>query len=96
MWQSRTIYATLVDDIMRHISVKLYIEFGQVVQISFKDIPYLELWWTSCSAERNHLGNFGKGQYEEHFCYIILNLDQWFKKCHFKIFLIYISGGHVI
>ena len=27
----------------------------------FKDISYLELWWPSCLAERNHLGNFGRG-----------------------------------
>ena len=27
---------------------------------------YLELWWPSCSAERNNLCNFGRGHYEEH------------------------------
>ena len=47
----------------------------------FKDISYLELWWPSCSAERNHLCNFGRGYREEQFCEIILNLDQWFRKC---------------
>ena len=32
---------------------------------------------------------FGRGTYEEHFCEIILNLDQWFRRrCCLKIFLI--------
>ena len=26
-----------------------------MVQMSFKDISYLELWQTLCSVERNHL-----------------------------------------
>ena len=46
--------------------------------MSFKDISYLELWWPLFSAEWNHLCNFGPRLYEEHFCEIILNLDQWF------------------
>ena len=41
-----------------------------------------------------HLCNFVRGQYEEYFCEIILNLDQWFRrKGRLKIFLIYSSGG---
>ena len=62
----------------------------------FKDISYLQLWWPSCLAERNHLGNLGRGHYKENFCEMILNLDKWFKrKCHLKIFLIYSSGCHL-
>ena len=57
----------------------------------FKDIFYLELLWSSRSVERNGLCNFSKGHYEEHFCEIILNLDLWFRGCHFKIFLVYSS-----
>ena len=35
-----------------------------------------------------------KGHYEEQFCEIILNLDQWFsRRSHLKIFLIGSSGG---
>ena len=34
--------------------------------------------------------NFGRGQHEDHFCKIILNLDQWFRRFYLKIFLIYI------
>ena len=26
-------------------------------------------------------------------CEIILNLDQWFRRCRLKIFLVYSSGG---
>ena len=38
--------------------------------------------------ERNCLGNFCRGPYEEHLCEIILNLGQQFRKrCCFKIFL---------
>ena len=53
----------------------------------FKDISYLELWQSFCSVEQNHLCNFGRGYYEEQFCEIILNLDQWFRRCHLKDFL---------
>ena len=53
----------------------------------FKDISYLEIWQPMCSAKRNHLCNFGRGYQEEQFCEIILNLDQWFRRCHLKDFL---------
>ena len=53
----------------------------------FKDISYLELWRPFCSAEWNHLCNFGRGYYEEQFCEIILNLGQWFRRCCLKDFL---------
>ena len=56
-----------------------------VQELSFVDISNLELWRPFCSAERNHLSNFGRGYQEEQFCEIILNLDQ--------IFLIWSSGG---
>ena len=32
-------------------------------------------------------GDFGRGHYEEHFCDIILNFDQWFKSYLLKYFL---------
>ena len=51
--------------------------------MSFKDISYLVLWWHFCSVEQNHLCNFGR-RYEDQFCEIILNLDQWFRKCPLK------------
>ena len=40
-----------------------------------------------CSAEWNHLCNFGRGYYKEHFCEIILNLGQWFMRCCLEDFL---------
>ena len=50
---------------------------------NLKKKSHLELWWPFCSAEWNHLCNFCKGHYEEQFCEIILNFDQWFKRnCH--------------
>ena len=63
-------------------------KFGPEVQeILFKDNSYLELWWPFCSAVQNHFCNFGRGYQEEQFCEIILNLDQWFRRCHLKDFL---------
>ena len=65
--------------------------------MSFKDISYMELWRPFCSAEQNHLSNFGRGCYKEQFCEIILNLDQWFRRrCLLKIFLIWSSGSHFV
>ena len=46
-----------------------------------------------CSVEQNHLCNVGRGYYEEQFCEIILNLDQWFRRrCLLKIFPIWSFG----
>ena len=61
-------------------------KFGREVQMSFKDISYLELWHPFCSAECNHLYNWRRGYYEEKFCEIILNLGLWFR-CRLKDFL---------
>ena len=63
-----------------------YFEFGSVVQeeMSFKDISYLELWWSFSSAEHKHLCNFGRRYHEEHskqFCENILNLNQLLTRC---------------
>ena len=51
--------------------------------MSFKDISYLELWRPLRSA----LCNSGTRRNEERFCEIILNLDQWFRRCWLKDFL---------
>ena len=53
----------------------------------FKVITYLELCLPFFSAERNHFSEFGIGYAEESFCEIVLNLDQWFRRCHLKDFL---------
>ena len=56
--------------------------------MTFKGNFYLELWQPFCSAERDHLCNFGRGYPEEQFCEIILNLSQWFRRrCRLKDFL---------
>ena len=60
----------------------------------FKDISYLERWWSLSSANRNHLYNFCRRHHEELFCEIILNLDQWFRrKGRLNIFVIWSSGS---
>ena len=56
-------------------------------EMLFKIISYLELWQPFCSVERNQLCNFGRRYCEEQFCEIILNLGQWFRRCHLKDFL---------
>ena len=74
---------------MRNNPVK-YFEFEPVIQeeILLKGISYLELWQPFCSAQRTHLCNFRRGYQEEHFCEIILNLGQWFRRrCLLKDFL---------
>ena len=55
--------------------------------MQFKGLSYLELWQPFCSAEHNHLCNFGRRYQEEQFCEIILNLGQWFRRCLLKKFL---------
>ena len=54
--------------------------------MSIIDISYLELWQPFPSVKHNHLCNFGRGHHKEHFCKIILNLDQWFRRrCRLKL-----------
>ena len=55
--------------------------------MSSKDISYLELWWSLCSVELNHLCNISGGYHEEQFPEIILNLEQLLKRCPLKGFL---------
>ena len=38
----------------------------------FKDNTYLQLWMPFCPEEQICLHNFGRGQYEAHFCETIL------------------------
>ena len=66
---------------MRTISVKFF-AFGQWFLELFKDIQ--------SQMKRKHLCNFGRG---EHFCEIILNSDQWFRRLRLKRFLIVSSGN---
>ena len=62
---------------MRNNSVKSFCFWTSGSEgMPFKGISYLELWQPFCSAECNHLCNFGRGYYEEQFCVIILNLGQ--------------------
>ena len=79
---------------MGNIHEKLYDDLDQWFRRIYrlKDISYLELWWPLCSAEWNHLCNFGRVYYQEQFCEIILNLDQWFRRCLSKILLNWSSG----
>ena len=68
-------------------------KFGPVVQMSFKDIFYLELLQHLCSVDWNHLCKFGRRRHEQS-CEIILNLDQRIRrKCCLKVFLILSSGS---
>ena len=57
-------------------------------EMLFKDISYLELWQPLCSVDWNYLCNFGRVHHEEQICEIILNLDQWIRRCFLEKFLI--------
>ena len=69
VWQplfqrSRTICAILVEGIWRYIWHWNRFEFEPVVQEKMlKDICHVEHWRPLCLAERNHLRNFGRGQF---------------------------------
>ena len=63
-------------------------------EMLFKDISYLKLWQPFCSAKQKYLCNYSREYYEEQFCEIIFNLDQWFRrKCLLKIFFICSTDG---
>ena len=48
--------------------MRSYMEFGPVVQkMSFKDISDVELRQPLCTANPNHLRNFGRRYHEEKF-----------------------------
>ena len=72
-----------------------YFEFGPVVQVEM----YLKIFliWSSGDPFVQWSGtilcNFGRGYTEEQFWEIILNLDQWFKRCFLMIFLTCSSGS---
>ena len=72
---------------MRNNSVKLFWIWtrgsgGNVLERHF----FLEFWQPLCLVEQNHLCKFGRRHHEEQFCEIILNLEQWFRKCGLKVF----------
>ena len=57
--------------------------------MSFKDIFIQSSCGPIVLCSKNHFCNFGREHYEEHFCEIILNLDQWFRRrFRLKILLI--------
>ena len=90
-WRSKTICVILVEGIKRNIFVKLFLNFGPVVQenMSFKDISHL-----SCDPYIKP---------SEIVCALLLegimrstslNLNQWFKRrFRLQIVLIWSSGG---
>ena len=60
--------------------------------MSFKLISYLELLQPLCLVEWNHLCNFERGHYAEHYCETIL-FGPVVDEMSFKRFLIQSSGG---
>ena len=59
----------------------------------FKNISYLELWLSFCSAKRNHLCNLGRGYYEEQFCELFWILTSGSRGDAFKRY--FLSGALV-
>ena len=65
--------------------------------MSFKGFFYFKLWRPFFSAERNHFSNFSRGSSKKHFCEIILKSAHWpWRRCRFKNFSIFSSGGHFV
>ena len=62
-------------------------------EMLFIDISYLELWQPFCSAERNHLWNFGRRYHEEQFCELFWICTTVVQEMSFTRFLIWSSGG---
>ena len=63
-------------------------------EVSFKDISYLELWQPFCSAEQNHLCNFGRGYQEKPILYNHFEFAPVVQEeMSFKRFLIWSSGS---
>ena len=47
--------------------------------------------------ERNDFSNFGRGSPKEHFCEISLkSVHLSRRRCHLKVFLFFIPGGHFV
>ena len=73
---------------------EIVLNFRQVVkeEMSYKDISFLFLSSGShfVQGSRTVCTIQGRGHHEEHFCEIILNLEQW---CDLKIFLFNSSGS---
>ena len=53
-------------------------------EISFKDIYIFSSG--GHFVQLSFLSNLSGGFDKDHFCEIILNLDQWFRRCSLKIF----------
>ena len=62
-----------------------------LVAILFSGVE--QLWWPFCSAEWNHLSNFGRGSPKEHSCGIILKSGHWPKRC-LKFLSFFSFGSH--
>ena len=63
--------------------------------MSFHDISCLEPWQLVCSMGWNNLCNFCRERHEKQFCEIILNLDQWLRRCHLRTRFILSSCGQL-
>ena len=68
------IWTSNAGNVKRHFSPSSRVDF---VLKHFLSSALAALW----SAKQNHFCNFDS-VYEEQFCKITLNLDQWFRRCH--------------
>ena len=78
------ICAILVEGIIGNFLVKIFWIWTSSSGDFIENISYLELWGPICSVEQIHLCYFSRGHYEEHFCWIIFNLDKWFRRRFLK------------
>ena len=54
--------------------------------MSFKTFLIFSSGGHFIQPSKNGLCNLSRGYYEKHFCEIILNLDQWFRRCLNKFY----------
>ena len=79
LWHFLVILTLLRSDISCQLSTDGKFAFNQVLHLHSM-VPV--------HVERDHLCNLGRRHHEEKFCEIILDLDQKFRRCSVKIFLI--------
>ena len=74
--------------------LKDYYKFGRMVQMEmlFKEFSIFN-YGDRCSADLNHLHNFGRGQYWGHSYESVFNLDQCTKRCCLKKNIRHVKTG---
>ena len=98
IYQNKSIYIKrTLGSLIAHMSPGIWVtdvlECGKGDMIPFKDISIFSSGSHVVQPSWAFWSVFGRGQLEDHFCEIIVILDQWFRIFHLKISLIYSSAN---